>query len=426
MSSILRASLIALCLAAPLAHAQAVRTERNMSLELANQIAAAGVAACAANGYSVTVTVVDRAGGVRAVQRADNAGPHTLACEPAEGLHGGVGEELDAWPCWRSCKRTRAQRTLVDIPGFLVLGGGVPIKVGTEVIGGVGIGGAPGRQPRRPVCDGGARQGQGPAEVTALRLGLVLAALALCPLPAVAQVPPTAAEAAAYTGLHAAAWRGDVPAVERLAAGGKAALEARDAQGRTPLHVATFARQRGAVKALLEGRRRHRRVRERPLRRGDHRRGSRRRGDARASCSPPGASAKLVTSRYDGTALIAAAHLGHDGVVRQLIDGGRAARPRQQPALDRADRGDRAGRRRQAAPGDAWTRCCAPAPNTAARGSQRPDAAGTRPLPRLRADGPRAHRRGRALSTVHRTKKSPAEAGPLAAVAGFSAWSPRP
>jgi ankyrin repeat protein len=33
-------------------------------------------------------------------------------------------------------------------------------------------------------------------------------------------------------------------------------------------------------------------------------------------------SAKLVTSRYDGTALIAAAHLGHDGVVRQLIKAG--------------------------------------------------------------------------------------------------------
>jgi hypothetical protein len=35
-----------------------------------------------------------------------------------------------------------------------------------------------------------------------------------------------------------------------------------------------------------------------------------------------GPSAKLVTSRYDGTALIAAAHLGHDGVVRQLIRAG--------------------------------------------------------------------------------------------------------
>src|SRR5262249_58522223 len=35
-----------------------------------------------------------------------------------------------------------------------------------------------------------------------------------------------------------------------------------------------------------------------------------------------GASAKLTTSRYDGTALIAAAHLGHEGVVRQLIAAG--------------------------------------------------------------------------------------------------------
>ena len=35
-----------------------------------------------------------------------------------------------------------------------------------------------------------------------------------------------------------------------------------------------------------------------------------------------GASARLVTSRYDGTALIAAAHLGHAGVVRQLVEAG--------------------------------------------------------------------------------------------------------
>jgi hypothetical protein len=48
-----------------------VRSERNVSLELANQIAAATVAACSANGHAVTATVVDRAGNVRAVQRAE-------------------------------------------------------------------------------------------------------------------------------------------------------------------------------------------------------------------------------------------------------------------------------------------------------------------------------------------------------------------
>ena len=155
----------------------------------------------------------------------------------------------------------------------------------------------------------------------ALRLGLLLVALALGSLPAAAQVPPTAAEAAAYTGLHAAAWRGDVPAIERLAAGGKAALEARDAHGRTPLHVATFARQRGAVRALLKAG-------------ADTAAFESGRYDAVTIAAVAddeetlrlllalGASAKLVTSRYDGTALIAAAHLGHDGVVRQLIAAG--------------------------------------------------------------------------------------------------------
>jgi len=137
---------------------------------------------------------------------------------------------------------------------------------------------------------------------------------------ACAQVPPTAQEAAGYTALHAAAWRGEAAAIERLAAD-KAALEARDGAGRTPLHVATFARQRGAVKALLAAG-----ANTAALENGRY--------DAVTIASVAddeetlamllggGASAKLVTSRYDGTALIAAAHLGHDGVVRQLIRAG--------------------------------------------------------------------------------------------------------
>src|SRR5262245_42804025 len=55
-----------------------VPSEKNMSLSLASEIASATVQACAAKGYNVTATVVDRAGSVRAVLRADKAGPHTL------------------------------------------------------------------------------------------------------------------------------------------------------------------------------------------------------------------------------------------------------------------------------------------------------------------------------------------------------------
>ena len=137
---------------------------------------------------------------------------------------------------------------------------------------------------------------------------------------AVAQTPPRADEVAAYRGLHASAHRGDIAAMRRALAEG-AALDARDANGRSPLHVATFARQREAIAALAAA--------GAPLGSFD---GERYDAVTIASVADDedtlrlllarGASAKLVTSRYDGTALIAAAHLGHAGVVRQLIAAG--------------------------------------------------------------------------------------------------------
>ncbi len=129
--------------AAATASAQAVRTERNMSLELANQIAAASVAACTANGYNVTATVVDRAGSVRAVQRADNAGPHTLGASQQKAFTSASAKNTTL-AMMEGSQKNPAGANLVHIPGFLLLGGGVPIKVGNEVIGAVGIGGAPG------------------------------------------------------------------------------------------------------------------------------------------------------------------------------------------------------------------------------------------------------------------------------------------
>ena len=133
---------VAAVLAAP-AHAQAVRTEKNMSLELAGQIAAAGVAACAANGYAVTATVVDRAGGVRAVQRADNAGPHTLGASQQK-AYTSASAKNTTLAMMEAAQKNPAAANLVYIPGYLLLGGGVPVKVGNEVIGAVGVGGAPG------------------------------------------------------------------------------------------------------------------------------------------------------------------------------------------------------------------------------------------------------------------------------------------
>ncbi len=125
------------------ANAQTVRTERNMSLELANQIASATVASCTAGGYAVTATVVDRAGTVRAVQGADNAGPHTLGASQQKAFTSASAKN-NTLAMMEGAQKNPAAANLVYIPGFLLVGGGVPIKVGNEVIGAVGVGGAPG------------------------------------------------------------------------------------------------------------------------------------------------------------------------------------------------------------------------------------------------------------------------------------------
>jgi len=144
MNILARLAIVTVTGALPLAavHAQAVRTERNISLELANQIAAATVAACQANGYAVTATVVDRAGVVRSMQRADNAGPHTLAASQQKAFTSASARN-STQAIMEAAQKNPGAANLVHIPGFLLLGGGVPVRAGNDVIGAVGVGGAP-------------------------------------------------------------------------------------------------------------------------------------------------------------------------------------------------------------------------------------------------------------------------------------------
>jgi len=135
-----------------------------------------------------------------------------------------------------------------------------------------------------------------------------------------AQLAPSPGERAGYQGVFAAAAAGDVPALRaRLAA--RPRPDERDTYGRTALHVAAHGGHREAMRALVQA------GADPNALEGD-------RYDivtiaAVANDVPTlkaalelGGSAKNVTSRYDGTALIAAAHLGHVDVVRTLIRAG--------------------------------------------------------------------------------------------------------
>ncbi|MEP6943313.1 MAG: ankyrin repeat domain-containing protein [Betaproteobacteria bacterium] len=137
---------------------------------------------------------------------------------------------------------------------------------------------------------------------------------------ALAQVPPSPQETAAYTGLLSAAAGGDVAAIARLASLGYT-VDLRDASGRTPLHVAAYAGKHDAMRALVKAG-------------ADPNALERDRYDIVTIASVAndlptlrmaleiGCRPGNITSRYDGTALIASAHLGHVEVVRELIRAG--------------------------------------------------------------------------------------------------------
>ena len=94
-----------------------MRTEKNISFELANQIPSA--------------SVVVRAFTIRAIQRADNAGPYTLASSQQK-AYTSTSAKNTTLAMIIGAQKNPAAANLVYLPGFLLLGGDVPIKVGKE------------------------------------------------------------------------------------------------------------------------------------------------------------------------------------------------------------------------------------------------------------------------------------------------------
>lgn len=142
MTSRLTLAAAILALVPATASAQVLQ-ERNLSLGLAQEIAQGAVAACAAKNFNVTATVVDRAGIVRAVLRADRAGPHTVEASKAKAYTSASARNTTT-AIMENAEKNPAARHLASIQGFLLLGGGMPIRVGEEVVGAIGVGGAPG------------------------------------------------------------------------------------------------------------------------------------------------------------------------------------------------------------------------------------------------------------------------------------------
>jgi uncharacterized protein GlcG (DUF336 family) len=123
--------------------AQEVVTEKALSLDLAHTIAQGAVEKCRADGYHVSVTVLDRDGLVKASFRDDGSGPHTIVTSRRKAFTSVTFRQPSAdWA--KRVLTDPAVAGLKDTEGTIALGGGVPIKAGNEVIGAIGVSGAPG------------------------------------------------------------------------------------------------------------------------------------------------------------------------------------------------------------------------------------------------------------------------------------------
>ena len=127
---------------------QGVVTQRALSLGLAKSIAEAALAECKTKGFATSVAVVDRAGQLMVLLRDENASAQTAEMSRRKAYTA----RMFRTSTMEFQKRTAeplyaAQRDVADI---LALGGGVPIQVGDDVIGGVGSSGS--SQPQDDAC----------------------------------------------------------------------------------------------------------------------------------------------------------------------------------------------------------------------------------------------------------------------------------
>ena len=124
--------------------AEELPKEAVLPMSLAGKAIQASLDACSKDGYRVSVSIVDRTGVLRAMARADGAGPHTIDSSRKKAYTAAsfrrptteLAELINKVPTVQALREVNDQ--------VLILGGGLPIEIGGEVVGGIGVGGAPG------------------------------------------------------------------------------------------------------------------------------------------------------------------------------------------------------------------------------------------------------------------------------------------
>jgi len=130
---------------------QDLLTQKVISLDMAQTMAQATVAQCRANGYRVSVSIIDNGGLLKAFLRDDGSCAGTGDLSRSKAYTALVFRRTSG----ETAKAFGAMTPPPNVAGTVMLAGGVPIKAGTETIGAIGVSGAPGGDKDEACADAG-------------------------------------------------------------------------------------------------------------------------------------------------------------------------------------------------------------------------------------------------------------------------------
>ncbi|WP_038935697.1 GlcG/HbpS family heme-binding protein [Bradyrhizobium japonicum] len=142
--NLLGAAALLVALAHPVIAEEPLTTYKSLSPELALDLARASLGDCQSRGYQVAVAVVDRFGVIQVVLRGRFAGAHTVSTASGKAWTAATFRtsttELNA-----VSQPGMMQAGIRDLPGTVIIGGGLIVEAGGSLVGAVGVSGAPGR-----------------------------------------------------------------------------------------------------------------------------------------------------------------------------------------------------------------------------------------------------------------------------------------
>lgn len=137
------------------ASAQSVVATKQLTIEVADGMAMAAIEQCRKDGFRVSVAIVDRSGNVQALLKDNGAGPHTPDTARRKAYTSASFGVSSAEFAKRVSNPGAA--TLKDISEVIALAGALPIRSGNDLLGGIGVGGAPAGE-KDEVCANAALQ----------------------------------------------------------------------------------------------------------------------------------------------------------------------------------------------------------------------------------------------------------------------------